>query len=172
MVYIVRDERKDGEGDIFEDRYVSMDSAVEQARRGWSYLTCEEKKKRRISVVYVVGEDEIYEFDAEEDEKMMEREKNMAGLVREVAERVGRVLDDNLLRIQRGLRRASTESYVRAQIDSVNEWVEPSERWKDESDADEIAGLIIEDIERFVESGEDVLPQDDEYVIYHGDVRA
>ena len=170
MVYIVRDERKDGEGDIFEDRYVSMDSAVEQARRGWSYLTREEKKKRRISVVYVVGEDEIYEFDAEEDEKMMEREKNMAGLVRE--ERVAKVLDDNLLRIQRGLRRASTESYVRAQIDSVNEWVEPSERWKDESDADEVAGLIIGDIERFIESGEDVLPQDDEYVIYCRDVRA
>lgn len=172
MVYIVRDERKDGEGDIFEDRHVSMDSAVEQARRSWSYLTREEKKKRRISVVCIEDDGESYEFDAEGDEKMMEREKNMDELVREVAERVAKVLDENLLCVRRGQHRASVEGYVRAQIDAVNRWVDWDETWKDESDADEVADLIITDIEVFIKSGKDVLPQDDEYIIYHTDVRA
>lgn len=64
--YIVVDSRIDGNGDMFESVFDTLEEAVEEASRQWRYLTDRAKGKRKIEVG-MVTEDDLQDDLASED---------------------------------------------------------------------------------------------------------
>ena len=58
MRYVVIDEQRDGEGDIFTKEFVSEEQAFKKAEMDWHYLSANEKEKRRIYVLESINPDE------------------------------------------------------------------------------------------------------------------
>lgn len=58
MKYVVMQERRKGDTDIFTEEFSSKEEAIKAAKNQWDYLTYREKKQNRVYILESVNPDE------------------------------------------------------------------------------------------------------------------